>query len=227
MQAKGKLGNPVLWPLLVLLAAVLLFVGLTSSASAGSGGNGTGTGKGTHKKCNKKSNGAKSSATTKSNGNKKSSSKKRCGKKRGPVKPPVIPPVSPPLPPVPPVTPPVDPPAVTTLAINPTSFDYGTVAHGGKTGLSQAFTVTNSGGSTSGVPTASLVELHNSEVEKHAAFVITVNTCTAALAPGASCSLTVRFAPNSNAGDQTFSSRLDVTASPGSTVSSVLNGVAG
>jgi hypothetical protein len=88
------------------------------------------------------------------------------------------------------------------------------------------FTVTNTGGSTSGVPTVSIVETHNPEVGGHAAFQVTANTCTAALPPGATCSLTVKFAPNSNAGDEMFSSRLDVAASPGSTASSVLSGMA-
>jgi hypothetical protein len=213
MQAKSKLGNPVLWALVGLLAVASLLIGLTTSASAGSAGN-QGKSPTPHKKCHKK----------KSNGSAKSSGKRKCKKKpKQGSKTPAPPVVTPPV-----VTPPVvPPPAVTTLAINPASFDYGTVAHGGKSGSTQAFTVTNSGGATSGVPTASIVELHNSESEKHAAFQITVNTCTAALAPGASCSLSVKFAPVSNAGDQMFSSRLDVTASPGSTASSVLSGIAG
>jgi hypothetical protein len=123
---------------------------------------------------------------------------------------------------------------VTTLAINPVSFDFGTVEHGGFGACgadpdpdcpTHAFTVTNAGGSTSGVPTASIVEIHNSEIGGPAAFQIVANTCTSSLAPGASCSLTVKFAPNSNTGDEMFSSRLDVTASPGSTVSSALSGM--
>jgi hypothetical protein len=131
------------------------------------------------------------------------------------------------------VTPPA-PPATTTLAIDPASFDFGTVAHGGFGACgadpdpdcpTHAFTVTNTGSATSGVPTASIVELHNSEIGGPAAFAITANTCTAALAPGASCSITVKFAPNSNDGDEMFSSRLDVSASPGSAASSALSGM--
>lgn len=230
MQAEAKAGNPVLWALAVLLAAAFLLVGLTSPASAGSEGT-KGTGTNSHGKCKKKSNGSA-----------KSSAKKRCKRhkpKQGTANPPAAPPVvtPPPAPPVvtPPPTPPVvPPPAVTTLAINPTSFDFGTAEHGGFPGCgadpdpncpTQAFTVTNTGGATSGVPTASIVETHNPEIGGPAAFKITASTCTAALAPGASCSLTVKFAPNSNAGDQTFSSRLDVTASPGSPVSSALSGM--
>jgi hypothetical protein len=250
MQAKAKSGNPVLWTLAVLLTTALLLVGLTSSASAGGGGQGTagsgGKGTGTkHGKCKKKSNGgAKSSATNNSNGNEKSSPKKKCGKKpeqgkstppSKPVTPPATPPATPPG--TPPATPPVTHPAAAALAINSASFDFGTAEHGGFEACgadpdpncpTHAFTVTNTGGSTSGVPTASIVETRTPESGVHpAAFQITANTCTAALAPGASCSITVKFAPNSNAGDLMFSSRLDVTAAPGSTVSSVLSGTAG
>ncbi|HYC81872.1 MAG TPA: hypothetical protein VEB65_08800 [Solirubrobacterales bacterium] len=125
-------------------------------------------------------------------------------------------------------------PVATTLAIDPASFDFGAVAHGGFGACvadpdpdcpTHAFTVTNTGGATSGVPTASILEIHNPEIGGPAAFAVTANTCTAPLAPGASCSLTVKFAPNSNAGDEMFSSRLDVTASPGSTASSLLSGM--
>ena len=134
----------------------------------------------------------------------------------------------------PPATPPLTPPAVATLAISPASFDFGTVTHGGFGACgadpdpdcpTHDFTVTNIGGSTSGVPTTSIVELHNPEIGGPAAFAVTANTCTAALAPAATCSITVKFAPNSNAGDEMFSSRLDVAPSPGSTVSSVLSGM--
>lgn len=235
VRAKAKLSNLAPWPLAGLVTVALLLVALTSSASAGSGGNsksgnrGKGTGVAAHGKCKKHSNkGAKSSSTKKSNGSKKSSKKKKCGKrKHGPGKP------NHSAPPV--VTPPATPPAAATLAINPASFDFGTVAHGGFGACqpdpdpdcpTHAFTVTNTGGSTSGVPTASIVETHNPEIGGPAAFAITANTCTTSLAPGASCSLTVKFAPNSNAGDEMFSSRLDVTASPGSTASSVLSGMA-
>jgi hypothetical protein len=223
---EAKLGKPVLLPLALLLTAAVLLVGLTSSASAGNGEKGAGAP--AHGKCKKKS-----------NGNDRVGSKKRkCRKsqpgpgKKTPPAPVVTPPAPPPVvtPPAPPV---VIPPAMTTLAINPASFDFGTVAHGGFEACvdpdpdcpTQAFTVTNTGGSTSGVPTASIVEIHNPETSPIAAFEITANTCTASLAPGATCSLTVKFAPHSNAGDEMFSSQLDVSASPGSTVSSVLSGM--
>ena len=232
----------VLWSLAVLLSAALLLVGLTGSAVAGTTGNGTGgsgnKGSNTtgHKKCKPKPrNGGKAQA------NKNGKCKKRKpkpGKGTPPTTPvtpvaPVPPPVTPPpaTPPAPPVTPPVTPPATTTLGIDPVSFDFGSVQHGGACAPdpdpdcpTHAFTVTNTGAAASGVPTASITELHNPLIGGSAAYTIVANTCTAALAPGASCSITVKFAPSSNAGDQMYSSRLDVTASPGSTVSSALSG---
>jgi hypothetical protein len=239
-QAKAKFATPVLRSLAVLLTAGLLLTGLTGSASAGGDGKGTGgdgNGAGAHRKCKKNPNGK-----DKTTANKKAKCKKR-KRKPGqktppatPVAPPAAPPVTPPAsPPAPPETPPVTPPATTSLAISPTSFDFGAVQHGGFGGCgadpdpncpTQVFTVSNTGTVTSGVPTTSIVEIHNPEVGGPAAFAIATNTCTAALAPGSSCSITVKFAPNSNAGDQTYSSRLDVTASPGSPVSSTLGGMA-
>ena len=239
MQVKAKLGNPVLWPLALLLIAALLFVGLTSSALAGSG-SGSGGGK-------DKAPTGKTNCKKKSNGNGKfSPKKKRCHKKKpgsGATNPPTVTPpaaappaAAPPVVTPPAVTPPAPPPpAVTTLAISPASFDFGTAAHGGFGACgadpdpdcpTNAFTVTNTGASTSGVPTVSIVEIHNPEIGGPAAFQVTASTCTAALAPGTTCSLTVKFAPNSNAGDEMFSSRLDVTASPGSIASSALSGMA-
>jgi hypothetical protein len=129
----------------------------------------------------------------------------------------------------------VTPPATTTLSIDPASFDFGSVPHGGFSACqpdpdpdcpTHAFTVTNSGAATSGLPTVSIVELHNSEIGGPPAFAVTGSTCASPLAPGASCAITVKFAPNSNAGDELFSSRLEVTASPGSTASSALSGMA-
>ena len=86
--------------------------------------------------------------------------------------------------------------------------------------------LTNIGATTSGVPTASLVETKNPEIGGVPAFQVTSNSCNVALPPGQSCALTVKFKPNSNAGDELYSSRLDVTATPGSTASSILSGMA-
>lgn len=188
----------------VLAIAALLVVGLTSSASAGGGDKRTAS---AAKKCSPKSKGS----------DKFSPKKKKCKKKKAPA---------------PVVTPPA---AVASLSISPMSVDFGPVEHGGFGACgadpdpkcpTQAFTVTNSGSAASGVPTASITELQNPEVAGPAAFAVTANTCTAALPPGATCTLTVKFAPNSNAGDQMFSSRLDVAASPGSSASSALSGMA-
>jgi hypothetical protein len=239
MQAKVKPSNPLRRSLAVLLTMALLLAVLTSSASAGSAGNGTGgdgnkgSGTGGHKKCKKKpSNGGKALA------NKKGKCKKKNlnpGKETPtpPATPPAATPAPPVAPPAPPVTPPVTPPTTTTLAIDTASVDFGSAQHGSICGPepdpdcpTHAFTITNIGAATSGVPTASITELHNPQIGGSAGFTITANTCTVALAPGASCSITVRFAPSSNAGDEMYSSRLDVTASPGSTVSSALSGMA-
>jgi hypothetical protein len=127
-------------------------------------------------------------------------------------------------------------PTSTTLTINPPGFNFGSVEHGGFGNCAidpdpncptQNFTVTNTGAAPSGPPSTSITELHNPEVGGPAAFQITSNSCNLALAPGASCSITVKFAPNSNAGDQTYSSQLDVSATPGGTTSSILSGMAG
>ena len=209
MQAKANLGKPVLWPLAILLIAALLLVGLTSSASAGSGDKVTA--QAAKKKCKRHSKGS----------GKASTKRKKCHHKR-PGSRPTIPPAA------------TVPAAPAVLSINPPGFNFGAVEHGGFGSCgadpdpncpTQAFTVTNIGAATSGVPTASLVETKNPEIGGVAAFQITSNTCNAALPPGGSCSLTVKFAPNSNAGDEMYSSRLDVTATPGSTASSILSGM--
>jgi hypothetical protein len=236
MQGKTRSGNPILRPFSLLLITALLVVSLAGSALAGTGtsmpGNNNGKNKGAaHGKCKK----------GKSKGKAKSSVGKRCHKrkpKQGPSTPPVVtPPSTPPATPpsTPPTTPPVTPPATTTLAVDQSSVDFGAAQHGGF-GACQAdpdpdcptrvITVTNIGGAASGVPTASIVETRNPEGMPTAAFQVVANTCTAALAPGASCAITVKFAPQSNAGDEIFASRLDVSASPGSAVSAVLNGEA-
>jgi hypothetical protein len=210
----AKSGNLVLWPLAALLIAALLLVGLTSSAAAGGGGKGTATA--AKKKCKRKSKGSA-----------KSSKRKKCHRKRpGRHRPGSKLPAPPSLPTL---------PAGTTLAISPPGFNFGSAQHGGFGSCgadpdpncpTQAFTVTNIGAATSGTPSASITELHNPEIGGVAAYQITSNTCNLALAPGASCSITVKFAPNSNAGDAMYSSRLDVTATPGGTASSLLSGMA-
>jgi hypothetical protein len=209
MQAKTNLGNPVLWPLAALLIVALLLVGLTSSASAGNGGRGTA--QSAKKKCKRHS---------KASG--QASKRKKCRRHRKPGTRPTTPPA-------------VVPGAPAVISISPPGFNFGNVEHGGFETCgadpdpncpTQAFTVTNIGATTSGVPTASLVETKNPEIGGVPAFRITSNSCSVALPPGQSCSLTVKFKPNSNAGDEMYSSRLDVTAIPGSTASSLLSGMA-
>jgi hypothetical protein len=210
MQAKASLGNPVLWPLAALLIVALLLVGLTSSASAGNGDRGTA--QAAKKKCKRHS---------KASG--QASKRRKCRRHKKPGSRPTTPPAA------------TLPGAPAVLSINPPGFNFGNVEHGGFETCgadpdpncpTQAFTVTNIGATTSGVPTASLVETKNPEIGGVPAFQITSNSCNVALPPGASCSLTVKFKPNSNAGDEMYSSRLDVTATPGSIASSLLSGMA-
>jgi hypothetical protein len=195
----------------LVVSAILvlgLMVGLTTSASAGAGGSGdTGAKKkkkkkvcpaGTHKVTVKKKNGKK---------------KKKCVADA-------------------PVTTPAGP---TTLSINPASFDFGTVPHGGFTACepdpdpecpTHAFTVTNSGGAASGVPAASITIVSNPVNTDPPAYQVSASSCTAALAPGATCTVTVKFAPNSNPTDP-YVSALHVVATPGSDAQATLSGHGG
>jgi len=78
--------------------------------------------------------------------------------------------------------------AAPSLSIDPTSNDFGTVAMG-KSSASKAFTITNKGGAA----TAALT-VNASTTE----FGITANTCTGqALAPNATCTVSVFFTPAS------------------------------
>jgi hypothetical protein len=89
----------------------------------------------------------------------------------------------------------------------------------------RAFTVTNSGGSASGVPVASITEVTQPVIGVHdPGYFITANTCTAALPPAGSCSVTVQFIPPSNAGDGNYTSVLHVTAATGGDAQSALSG---
>jgi archaellum component FlaG (FlaF/FlaG flagellin family) len=184
-----------------------LVAGLTTSAFAGAGDPGATAAKkkkkvcppGTHKVVVKKKNGKR---------------KRTC----------VADPVAPPTAPIAPVT----PAPTTTLSITPSTFAYPATQHGGACpGVNcptHAFTVTNTGSSASGVPVVSITEVLNPEIGGPPAFTQTgTNDCTAALAPGASCTVTVGFHPNSNAGDEHFSSVLHV-ATAGSDVTATLSG---
>jgi hypothetical protein len=126
---------------------------------------------------------------------------------------------------------PAIPPAV--MSVSPANFSYPNASNGGECNdvpdpdcPDQVFTVTNTGGSASGVPSASIAMTSNGNVpvpDNRAGFKILpdTNTCTAALAPGASCSLTVTFTPES---EGTFAGTLNVTTSPGTAGSASLSG---
>jgi hypothetical protein len=148
------------------------------------------------KKCNKKKKAA-------------SAKKKKCAK-----------PVTPVPTPVPPA-----PPAATTLAVTPTDFTFPDTQHGDESDP-QSFTVTNTGGATSGVPTPSITETKNPIPNDPPGFAASAGTCTAALPPGGSCAVSVRFTPTSNAGDAEYKAVLHVIASPGSDAQATLTGTA-
>jgi hypothetical protein len=82
----------------------------------------------------------------------------------------------------------------------------------------QDFVVTNTGPGTSGTPVPSIVVVFTVPGDAPA-FEVFSTTCTAPLAPGASCIVTIRGAADDN---EDYISRLDVTASPGNTVSATL-----
>ena len=104
--------------------------------------------------------------------------------------------------------------AQAVLTLSPTPQDFGTVVVGSSSS-DVVFTVTNSGGVASGVPAVSLGGADAGDL------AITTSGCTAAIAPGASCTVRVRFTPTT-AG--TKAATLGVTASPGGAASATLSG---
>ncbi len=115
-------------------------------------------------------------------------------------------------------------PAAAGLVIAPASFTFPATEHG--TGSSfEDFVVTNKGGSRSGALTASVTDVADPNPGDGPAFTFTQNGCTAALAPGATCTLTVKFAPPSNAGDEHYASVLHVAGSPGGDAQSQIDGI--
>jgi len=201
----------------VLLTTALVAIGLTGLSTAaiaatgggGGGGNGGGNGNGGKKHHHKKKKCPK--GTHKVISFKHGKRKKKC------VADPVIP-----------TTPaPAGTPAA--LVITPPTHDFGSSPHGNGTCSgcpTQAYTVTNVGGSTSGALTASFTEVKAHSPSNNDAFTITQNGCTAALAAGASCSLTVRFHPPNNNGDEEWISNLDVVGAPGGDAQAQLSGIA-
>jgi hypothetical protein len=131
-----------------------------------------------------------------------------------------------------PVTPAAPAAPAAKLTINQASFDFPDAEHGQAPCSTvdcppHAFTVTNTGGSASGVPVTSIAVVHDPEIPAGpAAFITSSNTCTAALPPGGSCTVSVQFVPNSNAGDEEYASVLHVVATPGGDAQSALSGTA-
>jgi hypothetical protein len=101
------------------------------------------------------------------------------------------------------------------LTINPTTATFLPTGADGSSSMSQTFTVTNTGGSASGTPSGALVGTNPS------AFVIGMNTCMAAIPSMMTCTIAVTFMP-ADAG--TLTATLQVTASPGGTVTASLTG---
>lgn len=111
------------------------------------------------------------------------------------------------------------------LSISPTPFTYPPTQHGAGESFN-TFTVTNTGGTASGVPAVSITEVANPEGgNPPVAYTVSSSTCAAAVPPAGSCSITVRFGPNSNAGNQTYVSTLDVSASPGGAPQAQMTGL--
>jgi hypothetical protein len=181
----------------VALLSAMLIVGLVAGLTTSASAGASGTAvTAAKKKCSKKKKAA-------------SAKKKKCAK-----------PVTPAPTPVPPV-----PPAPTTLAVTPTDFTFPTTEHGTQSDP-QTFTVTNTGGAPSGVPTPSITETKNPIPGDPPGFVAGAGTCTAALPPGGTCAVSVRFTPTSNAGDAEYKAVLHVNASPGSDAQATLTGTA-
>jgi hypothetical protein len=102
-----------------------------------------------------------------------------------------------------------------TLAISPTQHAFGTLATG-TTGGAKAFTVTNTGEVPTGTLSSSLVTGDKDQ------FATSNNTCDGVtLAPAATCSVTVSFAPTTTG---LKSSSLQVGAIPGGAATASFSG---
>ena len=98
--------------------------------------------------------------------------------------------------------------------IAPLSQAFGSVLVGG-TSMAMQFTVTNTGGSASGVPSVTLAGANLGD------FAIAGNGCTTTLASMASCTIDVTFSPTAAGGRQ---ATLNVTALNGGTATASLTG---
>ena len=102
------------------------------------------------------------------------------------------------------------------LSISPVSNDFGTVGVGGQSGFA-TFTVSNTGGTPTGVPTVTLGGSAPGQFNS-------VNNCSAAIAPLGTCTIMVQFKPTQT-GLQSAS--ITVVAAPGGTVSASVFGEGG
>ena len=100
------------------------------------------------------------------------------------------------------------------LSIAPQSHQYGSVAVGASS-ASQSFAVTNTGQSASGPISVMVTGTDTAD------FVIDANSCTAPLAAGGTCSVSVHFTPAA-AGARTAT--LSVSGTPGGAVTASLKG---
>jgi hypothetical protein len=98
--------------------------------------------------------------------------------------------------------------------LTPTSTIFGSVATGSNSS-NVVFTVRNTGTATSGTPAVAITGVFATE------FTIVANTCTTALAGGATCTVTVRFNPTT-VGMKT--AVLEVSGSPGGTDTADISG---
>jgi hypothetical protein len=98
------------------------------------------------------------------------------------------------------------------LSMNPTTFDFRGVGLGSSS-TPQVFTITNTGGSPTGVPGVAVTGPDG------AMFTISGTTCTAVLAPAATCTVTLVFVPTTTGARM---ATLEVNASPGGRASSAL-----
>jgi hypothetical protein len=101
------------------------------------------------------------------------------------------------------------------LVVSSPTLPYGYPTINVGSTASQAFTIHNAGQSTSGVPTAPALS-------DTTAFTITANGCTAALAAGANCTVTVRFNPVT--AGAVSSKTLTVSATPGGSAIATFSG---
>lgn len=100
---------------------------------------------------------------------------------------------------------------VGTLTMDTTTGDCGSALLGNQSTTTATFSVKNVGSSASGVPTVKTGDAQ-----------FTASGCTSAVAPGASCTVTVAFRPATRG---TQNTSLSVSASPGGTATASLSGV--